>query len=64
MATESAIQRTVSFAFNDFVILNSESDALKFNLGEFFVGNVVQDVADKLEGSLRKRREQPDWEGR
>lgn len=54
MPNDSAIQRNVTFAFNDFIIINSESDALKYNLGEFFIGNFIHDIADKAIRDARK----------
>ncbi len=44
---DSDIQRKVVFAFNDFVILNSYADAVKYNLVEFFVGNAINNALTK-----------------
>ena len=49
------INRSVTFAFNDFVILNSYHDALKYNLFELFAGNAIDNFVEKTVNKINEK---------
>jgi len=53
--TGGQITRQITFALNDMVILNSYSQAMRYNLTEFFIGNPVNDIIGKLNDKMMKK---------
>ena len=55
---DADLQRKVTFAFNDFIILNSYADAVKYNLVEFFLGNYVDNAIEKGKAWLNRKTDE------